>query len=227
MNAKIRLLITLICGMHFMTGCDNGPNTIVVKDTDSTKMKNIKYDTIGNKLNTDKMKSEDSILYAMNKMMSKIRSMKLSGDVDIDFANMMIDHQQGAIDMSLQEIKSGTDAGIKALAKKIVTNQVDEQSKFEHIARNTKPMKMNLVKNDELSESMDKMKATINNMKMTGNIDKDFVTLMIEQNESEIKMAKNEFSKGINSQLKQMAQKIIADRTQENSEFNNWLSVSK
>ena len=227
MNSEIKLLITLICGMHFFAGCNNGSNTTTVKDTAFAKMKNTKYDTIVNKLNTDKMKSDDSILSAMKKMITKMSRMKLSGDVDIDFANRMIEHHQGAIDMSLQEIKSGTDAGIKALAKKIITNQLDEQSKFGNIAKNTKPMKMDLGKDDELSEEMGEMKATINTMKMSGNIDKDFVNLMIEHHESEIKMAKNEFSHGMNSQLKQMAQKIISDQIKENSEFKNWLSVSK
>jgi len=226
MNAKITF-IKFIFVTYFFAGCNNGSNTTIVKDTDSAKMKNTKYDTIVNKLNTDKMKSDDSILYAMNKMMMKISNMKLSGDIDIDFANRTSEHHQGAIDMSLQEIKSGTDAGIKAIAKEIVRNQMDEQSKFGNIAKGTKPIKKDMGKNDELSEEMAEMKSTINAIKMTRNIDKDYVNLMIQYHEREIEMAKYEVSYGMNTQLKQMSQKIIIDQTREINLLKNWLTISK
>ena len=227
MNIKIKLLITLIGGTYFFTGCNNGSNITIVKNADSTKMKNTKPDTIVNKLNTDKIKRDDSFLYAMNKMVMKMRNIKLSGNFDIDFVNIMIEHHQGAIVMSLQEIKSGEDAGIKALAKQIVRNQMDEQSNFDNIANNMKPVKTNLEKNDKLSEEMTEMKSNLNTIKMTQNIDKDYVNLMIKHHEREIEMAKYEVSHGMNTQLKQMSQKIISDQTKEISLFKNWLSVSK
>lgn len=37
---------------------------------------------------------------AMMKMMDKMKSMKMSGDPDHDFAMMMAEHHQGSIDMS-------------------------------------------------------------------------------------------------------------------------------
>lgn len=227
MNAKFKLLITLIWGAYFFAGCNNGSDTTIIKDTDSAKMKNTKYVTIADKLNTDKMKSDDSILYAMNKMMMKMRNMKLSGDVDIDFANTMIDHHQGAIDMSLQEIKSGTDAGIKKIAKEIVRNQMDEQSKFGNIVKDTRPIKTDMEKDDELYEEMAELKSNINAIKMTQNIDKDYVNLIIQHHKSEIEMAKSEVSRGMNDQLKKMSQKIISYQIKEINLFKNWLSVSK
>ena len=134
MNTQSKFLITLLCGTYFLLGCNNGSNSVLVKNTDSSKMKNTKSDTIVNKLNTDKIKRDDSILYSMNKMVMNMRNIKLSGNFDIDFVNTMIELNQGAIVMSLQEIKSGEDAGIKALAKEIVRNQLDEQSNFGNIA---------------------------------------------------------------------------------------------
>ena len=224
---KSKFLITLICGTYFFAGCNNGSNTTIVKDSDSVKMKNTKYDTIVNKLNTDKMKTDDSIVSAINNMTKKIRSIKLTGNVDIDFANIMIEYHRGAVDLSLQEIKSGTDAGIKAIAKEIVRNQMDEQSKFSNIAKDTKHIKKTVGKNDELSEEMAKMNSTLNAIKMTQNIDKDYVNLTIKHHENEIEIAKYEVSQGTNTKLKIMSQNIISDQTKGISLFKNWLSVSK
>ena len=226
MNTQSKFLITLLCGTYFLLGCNNGSNSAIGNDTDSTKIKNRKYDTIQNKLNTGKMKTDDGIQTALNNMTKKINGIKLNGNVDIDFAKIIIECHQGAVDMSLQEIKSGTDAGMKALAKEIIRNQMDEQSKFGNIANNMKPIKTYLEKNDKLSEEMAEMESNLN-IKMTQNIDKDYVTLMIKHHESEIEMAKYEVSHGMNTQLKQMSQKIISDQTKGISLFKNWLSVSK
>jgi uncharacterized protein (DUF305 family) len=227
MNTQFKFLITLLCGKYFFSGCNNGSNSAIGKDTDLTKMKNRKYDTIQNKLNTGKMKTHDGIETAINNMTNKIKSIKLNGNVDIDFANIIIECHRGAVDMSLQEIKSGTDAGMKALAKEIIRNQMDEQSKFRNIANSIKPIKTYLEKNDKLSEEIAEMKSNLNTIKMTQDLDKDYVNLMIKHHESEIEMAKYEVSNGMNTQLKQMAQKIISDQTKGNSLFKKWLSVSK
>ncbi len=42
----------------------------------------------------------NGLMASMNTMMDKMNSMKMCGDFDLDFANMMIAHHQGAIDMS-------------------------------------------------------------------------------------------------------------------------------
>ena len=225
MSIKFKLAIIIIFGIYFFTGCKNDSTTATAK-VPSKILERIKSDTIVNKLNLDKTKSDDSLFIAMNKMLTKIKDMKLSRNVDIDFANIIIQHHQGAIDMSLIEIKSGSDAGIKAMAKKIIRNQMDEQSNFGNIVQGTKPMKMNMRRDNELFEDISEMKAAINTIKLSGNIDKDFVNLMIEHHESEIKISKNEFSNGLNSQLKQMSQKLINDQTKEINEFKNWLLLS-
>ena len=227
MNTKIKLLITLTMGMYFFTGCNNGSTTTTEKDTDSAKNSDTKSDTMDKKMNMDNMKPDNAMMTSMNKMMDNMSGMKMSGDFDMDFANMMIEHHQGAIDMSEQEFKSGKDDGIKEIAKRIITNQTDEQAKLRDIVKNLKPMKMDMGKHDELTKEMEAMKAERNNIKMSGNIDKDFAMMMISHHESAVKMAKAELSHGMNTELKKIAQKEINDQTKEISEFKSWLSSSK
>jgi uncharacterized protein (DUF305 family) len=226
MNTKIKLTITLATGLYFFTACNSGTTTD--KDTDTASISTMKSDTMDKKMSTDEnMKMDNGLISSMNKMMDKMTSMQMSGDFDMDFANMMIEHHQGAIDMSEAEIKSGKDEKMKAMAQNIISMQKEEQSKLKDIVKNSKPMKMDMGKHDELSKEMDNMKADMGKMQMTGNTDKDFAMMMISHHESAVKMSKDELSHGMNARLKQMAKKGIEDQTKEISEFKSWMSSNK
>lgn len=49
-----------------------------------------------------------------------------SGDVDRDFARMMVPHHQGAIDMAVLELRFGHDARLRRLAQAIIVEQGQE-----------------------------------------------------------------------------------------------------
>jgi uncharacterized protein (DUF305 family) len=227
MNTKIKLLITLAIGMYFFTSCDNGTTTTTDKDnTDSTKMSNLKNDTMKNKMD-DMKKNDNGLTTSMNKMMDKMSSMKMTGDFDMDFANMMIEHHQGAIDMSKIEVAKGIDEKIKGMARNIITNQSEEIGKMQEIIKNYKPSGMEMGKHDELTKEMEDMKAKMNGIQMTGNTDKDFVMMMVPHHEGAIKMFKDEISHGMNAALKQMAKKGISDQAKEITEFKSWINSKK
>ena len=218
MIKKVKLVFTLVTAMYFFAACND--NSTISNNTDK------KDTTISqtDKKDSRDMKMDNGLMTSMNAMMDKTSSMKMSGDFDMDFANMMIEHHQGAIEMSAIEVKSGTDAAIKSIAKNISINQTDEQIKIRDILKTLKPMKMEMGKHDELTKEMDSMKAGMSKMQMTGNTDKDFAMMMIPHHESAIKMAKAELSHGMNADLKKIAQKEINDQTKEISEFKSWLS---
>jgi uncharacterized protein (DUF305 family) len=50
----------------------------------------------------------------------------LTGDQDRDFAAMMIEHHQGAIDMARQQLGRGRDPELRALAAKVIADQQRE-----------------------------------------------------------------------------------------------------
>jgi hypothetical protein len=62
---------------------------------------------------------------AMDKMMSDM-AVKPTGDVDADFAAMMIPHHQGAIDMALAELRYGRNEQLRRIAQEIVVEQQQE-----------------------------------------------------------------------------------------------------
>ena len=62
---------------------------------------------------------------AMDKMMAGM-AVKPTGDVDADFAAMMIPHHQGAIDMALAELRYGKNEQLRRIAQEIIVDQPQE-----------------------------------------------------------------------------------------------------
>jgi uncharacterized protein (DUF305 family) len=62
---------------------------------------------------------------AMDKMMAGM-NVKPTGDVDVDFAAMMIPHHQGAIDMALAELRYGKNEQLRRIAQEIIVDQQQE-----------------------------------------------------------------------------------------------------
>jgi hypothetical protein len=62
---------------------------------------------------------------AMAKMMTGM-AIEPSGDVDSDFAAMMIPHHQGAIDMALAELRYGSNEQLRRIAQEIIVDQQQE-----------------------------------------------------------------------------------------------------
>jgi hypothetical protein len=68
-------------------------------------------------------KSEN--IAAMDKMMAAM-AIKSSNDPDRDFANMMIPHHQGAIDMAEAELRHGHNEQLRRIAQEIIIDQQQE-----------------------------------------------------------------------------------------------------
>jgi hypothetical protein len=62
---------------------------------------------------------------AMDKMMVGM-ALKPTGDIDADFAGMMIPHHQGAIDMAVLELRYGRNEQLRRIAQEIIVDQQQE-----------------------------------------------------------------------------------------------------
>jgi uncharacterized protein (DUF305 family) len=65
---------------------------------------------------------------SMERMDNGMKSAPMNGDIDHDFATMMMPHHQGAIDMAKAELLYGKDSVMRRLAEEIV---VDQQSEIQ------------------------------------------------------------------------------------------------
>jgi uncharacterized protein (DUF305 family) len=65
---------------------------------------------------------------SMKRMDTNMKSAPMDGNIDHDFATMMMPHHQGAIDMAKAELTYGKDPVMRRLAEEII---VDQQSEIQ------------------------------------------------------------------------------------------------
>lgn len=174
------------------------------------------------------VKADDEFMKAMNTMIGKMNSIKMTNDFDFDYPKMMMEHHQGAIDIAKMEVEKGTDAKIKMMAQNIIVEQTDEQAMLKDILWDAKPKKHKIKEiHPEMQNAMVTMMKEMKAIQLTGNTDRDFVMMMIPHHEAGIEMSKSLYFHSKNSQLKKRAQKEINDYTKQIKEFQNWLSAHK
>ncbi|WP_420141820.1 DUF305 domain-containing protein [Sphingomonas sp.] len=71
---------------------------------------------------------------AMDRMMAEMH-VPPTGDVDRDFAVMMIPHHQGAVDMARALLRHGSNPELKALARNIIATQQKEIALMQRVLR--------------------------------------------------------------------------------------------
>ena len=218
MKVKSLLMSALTAGL-LLSACNEASKT----STETTMMDSSKMADH----NMDEMKDHNGDMMApMNNMMAKMKDMKMTGDFDYDFANMMISHHQAAIEMAQVELQKGTDAALKTMAQGMITAQQSEIVAFQDILKDYKvpPNANETHAHGKMTESMDMMMKHMSESKMTGNVDKDFAQMMIHHHEAAVKMGEDEISQGKNAALKRMAQKIVQDQTKEIADLKTWLA---
>jgi uncharacterized protein (DUF305 family) len=74
-----------------------------------------------------------SLMDAAMERMHAAMHVSPSGDVDRDFARMMVPHHQGAIDMAVAELRFGKDERLRRLAQAIIVEQGQEITLMQSI----------------------------------------------------------------------------------------------
>lgn len=156
----------------------------------------------------------------------KAMPMSMSGDVDRDFASMMTMHHRTAIRMIDVLQQNGHSAELKALAAKMKADQLDEIEKMApHVSPSAAPTaghegmagmdhgQGDGKGSDELHRIMEDGKAMP--MTMSGNVDKDFATMMTMHHQTAIKMIDVLQQNGHSAELKALAAKMKANQQEE------------
>lgn len=99
-----------------------------------------------------------------------------------------------------------------------------------------KPMPMSMAHDDmhkdakgseDMKQSMKTGMDSMQNMEMSGDMDKDFATMMKIHHQQALDMAKMELTNGKSPAMKAMAKKIITAQKKEIAEFDRWLAKQK
>ena len=167
------------------------------------------------------------LMKAMHDMDDSMQAMVMTHDPDNDFANMMMMHHMGAINMANYELANGTDATIKAMAQKMKDAQTREIATLDSFMMAHSPSTMSMVMMDSLNASMERMSVKADAQTLKGQSDHDFVHLMIVHHQSAVEMATDEMMYGQVAFMKNMAAMMKADQTQEISDMQAWLNSGK
>ncbi|HEX2970269.1 MAG TPA: DUF305 domain-containing protein [Bacteroidales bacterium] len=157
----------------------------------------------------------------MHETLSELSAVKMTGDPDYDFATMISTHHKGGIEMLNEEISNGSDHEVKALAQRIKTNQEKELEELQKFVSDKTESQSNDEFMKEMTKILSKAKEQMSmNMNLTGNIDRDFITLMSIHHEHGIDMVNAELKYGKDEDLKSLARRMLEDQEKERKELD-------
>lgn len=169
--------------------------------------------------------SPSSQLHAV--MMRPMDNMNMTGDVDTDFAALMIPHHRGAIDMAKIELEHGKNEDLKKMAQAIVDSQAKEIEILEKHANADHSGHSHSAESGSPSAKLHEvMMRPMSDMKTSGDVDRDFAALMIPHHQGAIDMAKIQIAQGKNEELKKLAQSIIDSQAKEIDELKKHAEMS-
>ncbi|HEU4472702.1 MAG TPA: DUF305 domain-containing protein [Flavisolibacter sp.] len=173
--------------------------------------------------NASNASQSNPVTGTMDRMMHRMHGAAPTGNNDIDFAAMMIEHHKGAVDMSEVEVSRGKDPDLKAFAKKVIEDQNKEIGLMEQLM--SKAEKTASPNSAAFKQALNgSMTAMMNsNTKVYNDIDKDFAAQMIPHHQSAVDMAKAYLEYGQDKDLRTLCQNIISSQEKEIEWLRDWL----
>ena len=238
MNNKLVITITMVSVLFYFTSCNNGTSTADSKDSSTTTMTDSSSTAMKDTSSSTTMGKKDGMMEPMTMMVDKMSAVKMTGDLDNDFAALMVEHHKAAVDISEMEAAKGSDASMKKMATNMIADHKAEIEQLQSFMNHHDQSPEH--KNDkgaahthqggsesDLAEAIKTETSKMKDIKTTGNSDKDYEMLMQAHHEDAIKMSKAEVAHGHHAELKKMAQKMMADDEKEVKTFKDYLSSNK
>jgi uncharacterized protein (DUF305 family) len=189
-------------------------------NTDSTIRHNTNPDT-SNKNQTN------AVTATMNKMMHEMHGAKPTGNNEIDFATMMLEHHKGAVEMSEVEVNRGSDPELKGFAQKVIDEQNKEIEFMRQFISNASKTKSPYSADFQKALNGSMMAMMKDNIAFFNNIDKDYATQMIPHHQSAVDMAKAYLQYGKETSLTTLCHNVISSQEKEINWLKDWLLNNK
>lgn len=170
---------------------------------------------------------QNRMMDSMHAMMSRMETMPMTNDPEIDFSRMMIMHHQGAINMGMVQRQDGSNDSLKRFSQKVINAQTMEIQELNTMLASETVNNSIPAHTMEHMDHMKKLDQVADVQLITGNLDNDYATLLILHHNSAIEDAEAYLMYGNKASLKTMAQKMIDDQKKEIEELSNWLKANK
>ena len=164
-------------------------------------------------------------LAMMDTMMYNMDTVKMNQFADMDFMRMMIPHHQGAVEMSLYEIKHGRNFEMIQLAKSIIAEQSSEIQQMDLWLKNDNSTKKMDTDNYQkpLMQTMLVMMEHMPAVDLLTDVDKSFAAVMLPHHQAGVDMAKVILQFGQDKVVIRMAQNIISSQQVEIEQMKSFL----
>ncbi len=165
-----------------------------------------------------------------NNMKKAMNAAANTGNVNLDFVLEMIPHHEGGINMAKAIVKYGSNPEVKKIAENIITSQSAQipimqelKTKFEKEKPSSKTDSEKYIKEyDKVKTSMFR---EMQDVKITDNVDVNFLQEMIYHHEGAIGMAKNILKYTKDPELKKLAENIISTQSKGVEEMRSLLKT--
>lgn len=196
----------------FLASCGNNADqsTTTSTDTVASTESNAANQAPTNTTGSETSANGTSLKQVMDNMMQNMQNMQMTNDPDHDFAMMMKQHHQGAIDMSNIQLSKGTNAELKKVAQKTIDDSQKDIADLNTFLSAHQPSG----NNSYGKQQMDKMKSMSMSMNESGDVDKDFVNMMTMHHQEGINMAKDYLKVGKEEATKKIANNTIKSNQQ-------------
>ncbi|WNB84708.1 DUF305 domain-containing protein [Cellulomonas sp. ATA003] len=151
-------------------------------------------------------------------------------DADTQFAQMMVVHHQGAIEMAERAVDKADSEEVRALAERISAAQgpeIDEMNSWLQAWGEEGPQDADMGGMDHGGMDMGGMDMQSAMTELEGlsgaEFDRAFLEMMTEHHRGAIEMAEAQLADGANAEARDLARKMIDDQTREITEMENLL----
>lgn len=183
----------------------------------------IKAQTPGVVFKTVSLSRED-LRRPMNTMMEKIYNIKMSGDFDKDYVAIMKEFQQGGIDLSKVYEMSGEDPKLLEHARVSAVVLKENQKQLKEFYNKDITTTSGKSEHHDLMFTLNRMMKEIKEKGHSGNLNNDYVAIMVAYNWAHSEMAKAELAHGRDSELKTKATEIIEEFSCHHNDLVDWLN---
>ncbi|MEX2591596.1 MAG: DUF305 domain-containing protein [Anditalea sp.] len=159
----------------------------------------------------------DEMEAARMKMMEDMNAAPMTMDPDVDFAEMMIPHHQGAVDMANIVLEYGEHENLLMLAEQTLEENEASMARLNSFldAHGAPVPQEGTGFMEEMDMAMMKMDEVMKAMHYTSDPDYDFAEMMIHHHQSAIDMSHIELKYGVDEMARMEAQMIIDDQEAE------------
>ncbi len=171
-----------------------------------------------------KNETKNEMVALMDEMMDEMHSEKSTGNNDVDFAKMMIEHHKGAVEMSELLLEKGQNEELKTFARKVIAAQDQEIDLMKKFENQTEVSPDSKIFQQELNQSMGAMMDK--NIKIHNDIDKDYAEQMIPHHQSAVDMAEVYLKYGKQKDLLKLCDDIVNTQTSEIQQLKTWLAAN-